>query len=128
MGMYIPNVSSVNPAATSSIFLSRNGCVNALGDSGRGDGVKRARIVKLAMISRNRITNAPARIAHPNPTSGINRCSMMGKMTPPILDPLDIMPYAVPRFLANHPGITLVASVIDFRQLPFCMNVPGKKV
>ena len=37
---------------------------------------------------------------------------MMGKMTPPILDPLDMIPYAVPRFLANHPGITLVASVM----------------
>lgn len=92
MGIYTPKVSRVNPAITSNIFVSFNGCVNAARDTGRGDGGKRDRIVKLAMVRRNKMTKAPARIAHANPTSGINCCIIIGKITPPTLDPVDIRP------------------------------------
>jgi len=33
----------------------------------------------------------------------------MGKMMPPMLEPVDRMPKAVPRFLKNQPGMQLMA-------------------
>lgn len=33
----------------------------------------------------------------------------MGKMMPPMLEPVDRMPNAVPRFLKNQPGMQLMA-------------------
>lgn len=78
------------------------------------DGVYEA-TVKFAMTSRPRMRKAQMRIDQPKPTCLMRRPTMMGKMTPPKLDPVARMPYAAPRFLSNHPEIVFNAATWTFR-------------
>lgn len=57
------------------------------------------------MMSRPRIKKPQVRMAQPKPTSLIIRLTMMGKMTPPMLEPVERIPKAAPRFLSNHAWI-----------------------
>jgi hypothetical protein len=38
---------------------------------------------------------------------------MMGKMTPPMLEPLVATPYAIPLLLLNHPATLLIAREVS---------------
>ena len=58
--------------------------------------------VELARIKRPKMRNASTRIVHANPSFGMRRSTMMGKMTPPIEAPEETIPNAVERRLANH--------------------------
>jgi hypothetical protein len=58
-------------------------------------------MVRQAMIRRPRIRNPHVLIAQPNPCSLIKCVTMIGKMTPPILDPVARMPNAAPVLLSK---------------------------
>lgn len=59
-------------------------------------------IVKVAIEPKTRTKKAQVRIAHPKPICSINFRTMMGKMTPPKLDPHAAMLNATARFFMNH--------------------------
>lgn len=65
--------------------------------------------VKLAMMRRKRMRNAEIRIVQGKPTDLIKCVSMMGKMTPPKLDPVEQMPKAAARLLLKYSGNVLMA-------------------
>jgi hypothetical protein len=92
IGTKTPKVRRRNPMMTSTIFTSRNGWTRASLESDVGDGGSRERMVRLARINSKNIRNAAVRIAHAYPTSTIILSIMMGKITPPMLDPLATMP------------------------------------
>lgn len=79
-----------------------NGTKNDFKTKGRLDGGSRERTVRFAKISRANIKNALVRIAHPNPTSGMRWINIIGKMTPPMEEPITTRPRAAPRFFKNH--------------------------
>ena len=78
---------------------------------GRG-GVKDL-TVKIAISCRNRIKNAAERIAQGYPADLISRFIMIGKIMPPIEEPVAMIPNAMPRFVVNHVEIELIAKVQD---------------
>src|ERR1700744_4915025 len=71
------------------------------------------RTVRLVSTSRLRIKKAHIRMAQPNPTSEISRESMIGKMTPPRLVPVNATPIAVALFRWNHPAAAVMARSVS---------------
>lgn len=86
--------------------------------------------VRLAIMSKNKIRNAPIRlferqcqsnevlwgsthIAQGKPTLGISLLNMMGNMTPPRLEPAAVIPLARPLRLRNQVAIQLTAALED---------------
>lgn len=59
-------------------------------------------IVKLAIVARTSTTKAQVRIAHPKPICSISFRTMIGKMTPPKLDPHAAILNATARFFMNQ--------------------------
>lgn len=87
--------------------------------SGAGDGGRRETMVRLAKTSRPKMRNAQARLeksaaasqlhtslvtymAHGKPIWVIRRLNMMGRKTPPKLEPPLTMPMARPLLRRNH--------------------------
>src|SRR2546421_12750691 len=79
--------------------ISFNGVMKCSKSKGRGFGGRRDLTVRFAKTSSARIKNAEMRIAQPNPTSLFKWLTMMGRITPPRLDPAAVIPKACPRFL-----------------------------
>lgn len=71
---------------------------------GRGCGGSRCLIVRLASDRRPRMRKEEMRIAQAKLISRISRVTIIGKITPPMLEPVAIMPNAMPRFLSNQPA------------------------
>jgi hypothetical protein len=65
--------------------------------------------VTFAIISKPKIKKTDDLIAQGKPMRGMRRLIIMGKTTPPTLEPLVAMPYAIPLFLSNHPARQAVA-------------------
>lgn len=57
--------------------------------------------------------NAHIRMVQPNPTLGMRRETIIGKMTPPILDPVNTIPNAAARLRLNHPARQVIASTVS---------------
>lgn len=68
------------------------------------------------MMSRPRTRKPQVRMAQPKPTSLMSRLTMMGKMTPPMLEPVERTPKAAPRFLSNHAWIVDMAGQVSETQ------------
>jgi hypothetical protein len=109
MGINTPNVKHINPSTRSTIFASRKGLTKLSRHIFLPVLVPRARTVRFAIPSNTSITNAPIRIVHAYPTLPINPLTIIGKTTPPILDPVETIPYAAPRRRLNQPGIHPIA-------------------
>jgi hypothetical protein len=77
---------------------SVNGINRSFGLPGLGLGGRRARTVTLATARRPRMMNAEVCMVHAKPISDRSLLIMMGKTTPPKLDPLATMPMASPAF------------------------------
>lgn len=107
--MKIPKVTRKNPLIRKRLFGSRKGARWSCFIDALLWDTTLCLTVKLAMIKRNKMRNAEIRIVHGKPTWPIKCVSMMGKMTPPRLDPVEQMPKAAPRFLLNHSGTVLRA-------------------
>ena len=58
--------------------------------------------------------NAAIRMAHPNPTRGIRWLIVMGKIMPPVLEPLKVIPKARPRLWRNQVATALRAWIMGF--------------
>ena len=97
------------PAISSIVFDSWKGRIKDSLDNFRGFGGRRDRTVRLATIRRKRIMSAQILMVHGNPRILISLLIMIGKMTPPILEPEDTIPYTAPRFLLNQLGMQLTA-------------------
>ena len=65
-------------------------------------GGMRHLIVKLAIEPRTSTKKAQVRIAHPKPICSMSFRTMIGKMTPPKLDPHAAMLNATARFFMNQ--------------------------
>lgn len=89
--------------------ISSNGERKTLNEKSRLWGGMRASMSTLETIRRPRIRNAAILMAHPNPTIGTSRATMMGKMTPPTLDPAAVMPRARARCRWNQVDTELTA-------------------
>jgi hypothetical protein len=81
---------------------SLNGAMKSINWKPRFGGGKRDFKNMLPTTRSPRIRNAVARMAHPKPIVGISRETMMGRMTPPMLEPETMMPKARARRRANH--------------------------
>ena len=66
------------------------------------------------MVRSARIMKAAILIAHPKPTRGIRRLIMMGKIMPPVLEPLKVIPKARPRLWRNQVATALRAWIMGF--------------
>lgn len=95
---------SVNEKVGSLKGVPNSARVKVVGCSGA-----RALAVKTAIESRNKIMKAATRIAHPNPTLLRRRDIMIGKMTPPTLDPDIVIPMASPCLFVNKTPTALKA-------------------
>jgi len=74
------------------------------------DGGSRDLMVQLPTTRRPRKRNAVARIAQPKPTRTTRRSTMIGRTTPPMLEPAVIMPNARARCLRNHVPSAVMAA------------------
>lgn len=72
-------------------------------------GVRRDLTVKFAIVSIPKIKKAQILIVHGNPTSLMSRGTMMGKITPPRLEPDAMIPNAAARLLKNQVPIEPMA-------------------
>jgi hypothetical protein len=63
-------------------------------------------------MRRARIKKADIRIAQGNPTWRIRRLSMIGKMIPPVLEPVEATPNASALFFSNHWRTELIATSV----------------
>lgn len=72
----------------------------------------KALTVKFVMTSSARIGKAHVRRAQGNTTSRIRRGTVIGKMIPPGLDPVNIMPKAAPRSLWQQPAAHVTAVIL----------------
>jgi hypothetical protein len=70
--------------------------------------------------------NAAVRMAHAYPTSAIMRLTIIGKITPPRLDPVETIPYAAPRFLLNQLGIQFIAGW-KIAHTPIALQTPWER-
>lgn len=83
-------------------FSSVNGFTKSITRTGFGNGGMRLLISRFAKISNTNIMNAQIRIVHGKPTSFTSRDTMIGKITPPRLEPDAAMPKPSALFLKNH--------------------------
>lgn len=83
--------------------------------------------VRMEMDSKNRIRNAQIRIAHANPTSEITCDTMMGRMTPPRLDPAAVTPNAKARRFANH-VLTELTDALKMALAPRGLQMPCERI
>lgn len=79
--------------------------------------------VRLAMASMNKMRNAQILIAHGKPTWGIRWDTMIGKITPPRLDPEAVTPKAVARFFANQ-VLTALTLALKMALAPIGLQMP----
>lgn len=126
-GKNMPQKKQNAPASVSANFSSAKGrkklnISNGLGRCGNLD-----LRVKFAIISMKRIRKAQILIAHENPTSGISRVTMMGKMTPPRLDPAAVTPRAKARRLANH-VLTEFTEALKIALAPMGLQIPWARM
>ena len=98
-----PNVSRINAG-------SWKGRTRSSGVIFFGRGGWKLRTVRLATMSSARTKKPQVRIAQPKPTSLIRRVTMIGNITPPILDPVATTPKAAPILVLNQPWIALSAA------------------
>ncbi|KAI4134061.1 MAG: hypothetical protein LQ347_001830 [Umbilicaria vellea] len=80
-------------------------------------GGKRARMSRLAMISRKRIMKPMMRVAQAKPTNGKSRCRSSGKRIPPTDPPVAANPVAVPLERRKKCPIEETAGV-NIREVP----------
>ena len=79
-----------------------NGRMNSITSIFCGLGLSLDFTVRFVIISIPRMTNAQMRIVHGKPTSLISLGTMIGKITPPRLDPEAMMPNEAALFLKNQ--------------------------
>ena len=106
--MNTPKVNRTNPETRNNIFTSLYGRIKASLSICCFIGGILDLTVRQVTTSNLRIRKAAMRIAHPKPTRVMSRSTMMGKITPPALDPEAMIPYAAPRFLLNQLGMELI--------------------
>lgn len=83
--------------------------------------------VRLEMDSMNKIRNAQILIAHGKPTCGMRWDTMMGKITPPKLDPAAVIPRAVARRFANQ-VLTELTLALKTALAPRGLQIPCERM
>ena len=67
----------------------------------------------MVIVRRKRMRNAQVRIAQGKPMLRTRCDTIMGKTTPPILEPVNMIPRAAPRRLLNHPATQVMARMVS---------------
>lgn len=83
--------------------------------------------VRLEMVNMKRIRNAQILIAQGKPTWGIRWDTMMGKMTPPKLEPEAMIPRAKARRFANQ-VLTEFTQALKMALAPSGLQIPWAKM
>lgn len=83
--------------------------------------------VRFEMPNMKRMRKAQIRIAHANPTCGIKCETMMGKITPPRLDPEAMMPSAKARRLPNQ-VLTELTQALKMALAPRGLQMPWERM
>lgn len=83
--------------------------------------------VKFEIPSMKRMRNAQILIAHPNPTWGIKCDTIMGRTTPPRLDPEAMIPSAKARRLANQ-VLTELTQALKMALAPSGLQIPWARM
>lgn len=122
-GKNIPQKKQKAPASVSENFSSANGRRKLRISKGLGRCGSLDLRVTLAIPNMKRMRNAQIRIAQGKPTSGIRRVTMMGKITPPRLDPEAVTPSAKARRLANH-VLTELTEALKIALAPIGLQIP----
>ena len=122
-GKNIPQKKQNAPASVSANFNSASGRTklkisNGLGRCGSLD----LRVI-LAIPNMNKMRKAQMRIAQGNPTSGISLVTMIGKMTPPRLEPAAVTPRAKARRAANQ-VLTELTEALKMALAPMGLQIP----
>ena len=108
--MKSPKKKQKPPAVTSRKGSSAKGVTKSMSLNGRLVGAMRERTVRLPMMSMARMRKAQVRMVQPKPMLLTIRSTMIGKMTPPRLEPDATMPKASARRRKNHVGTELKAA------------------
>lgn len=126
-GKNIPQKKQNAPASVNANFNSANGRRKLKISKGLGRCGSLDLIVTLAITSMKRMRKAQILIAHGNPTSGIKRVTIIGKMTPPRLDPDAVIPSAKARRLANH-VLTELTEALKIALAPIGLQIPWARM
>lgn len=126
-GKNIPQKKQKAPASVSANLSSANGLTkfrisNGLGRCGNLDFS-----VRLAIPNMNKMRKAQILMAQGNPTLGISWVTMIGKMTPPRLDPEAVTPRAKPRRLANQ-VLTELTEALKMALAPIGLQIPWARM
>lgn len=101
IGTNDPNANKMLPKDVSEKAILLKGMRYSLAENGLGFGGILDLTVRLVVVSTTKISSDVARIAHGKPMSSINLLTMIGKTTPPALDPVATIPKAVERRLSK---------------------------
>lgn len=101
MGTNDPNANKMLPKDVSEKAILLKGIKYSLTENGLGFRGILDLTVRLVVVSTTKISSAVARMAHGKPILSINRLTMIGKITPPALDPVATIPKAVDRRLSK---------------------------
>lgn len=101
MGTNDPNANKMLPKEVSEKAILLKGIKYSLTENGLGFRGILDLTVRLHVVSTTKISSAVARMAHGKPTLSINLLIMIGKITPPALDPVATIPKAVERRLSK---------------------------
>lgn len=112
-GRKLPKYTNRPPIVRSTKAGSFRASMKSLSERGFRDGGMRDLMNMFATTSNPSIMKATARIVQPNPICGISFVTMMGRMTPPRLDPVTMIPMAAARCLRNQ---ELTAATAKIRQ------------
>jgi hypothetical protein len=131
--MNTPKVRKKKPSKSRTMEISLNGRSIKVLFIGVGLGGLLGFIAILEMIRSARIRKPEIRIDQAKPTLVIRRLTMIGKMTPPRLVPLETIPYARPRLSWNQLGIEAMhgwktAQMPKALQTPWARRTCGKVV
>lgn len=122
-GKNIPQKKQKAAATVKTNLMSCNGRIKFMGSNPFFCGFNLDFRVRLAMTSIKRMRNAQIRIAQPNWTCGISFDTMIGKITPPRLDPEAVIPSANARRLANQP-LTELIEALNIALAPSGLHIP----
>lgn len=126
-GKNIPQKKQKAPASVSANLSSANGLTKFIISNGFGRCGNLDFSVRLAIPNMNKMRNAQILIAQGNPTLGMSWMTMMGKMTPPRLDPEAVTPRAKPRRLANQ-VLTELTEALKMALAPIGLQIPWARI
>lgn len=122
-GKNMPQKKQKEAATVNENLRSLSGLTKLIGSTGFLVCVNRDRKTRLDIPSINRIRKAQILIAQGNPTSGMRCDTMIGKITPPKLDPEAITPRAKARRFPNQ-VTTEFTQALKMALAPSALQIP----